>query len=71
MFPLLTNKLSVVNPLASVYMAWIMTTTSATEHEDVTIDAWQVIVAAFDAQIADGKKTLPKNLLYKVCKCSI
>jgi len=27
--------------------------TSATEHEDIVMDAWQMIVADFDAEIAD------------------
>jgi hypothetical protein len=31
--------------------------TSATEHQDVVMDAWQMIVADFDAEMADGKVT--------------
>ena len=31
--------------------------TSATEHQDIVMDAWQMIVADFDAEIADGKET--------------
>ena len=33
------------------------TATSTIEHQDVVMDAWQMIVADFDAEIADGKET--------------
>ena len=32
-------------------------TTSAAEHQDVMMYAWQMIVADFDCEIADGKET--------------
>jgi hypothetical protein len=31
--------------------------TSVIEHQDVVMDAWQMIVADFDAEMADGKET--------------
>jgi hypothetical protein len=33
------------------------TATSAAEHQEVVMDAWQRIVADFDAEMADGKAT--------------
>jgi len=37
------------------------TATSAAEQEDVVLDAWQIIVANFDAEMADGKETFTRN----------
>ena len=37
------------------------TTTSATEHQDAVMDAWQIIVANFDAEISDGKETFGRK----------
>ena len=31
------------------------------EHQDVVMDAWQMIVADFDAEIADGKETFGRK----------
>jgi poly(A) polymerase Pap1 len=36
-------------------------TTSATEHQDAVMDAWQTIVANFDAEISDGKETFGRK----------
>jgi hypothetical protein len=33
------------------------TTTSAAEHQDVVMNTWQIIVADFDAEMADEKAT--------------
>jgi hAT family C-terminal dimerisation region len=35
--------------------------TSVIEHQDVVMDAWQMIVADFNAEIADGKETFGRN----------
>ena len=40
-------------------------TTSAAEHQDVVMDAWQMIVADFDHKIADGKETFGWKLTQK------
>jgi hypothetical protein len=37
------------------------TATSAAEHQDVAMNAWQRIVADFDAEIADGIGTFTRN----------
>jgi hypothetical protein len=37
------------------------TVTSATEHENVSLDAWQMIVADFDAEMGDGKDTFTRK----------
>jgi hypothetical protein len=37
------------------------TVTSVIEHQDVVMDAWQMIVADFDADMADGKETFGQN----------
>lgn len=37
------------------------TATSDAEHENVAMDAWQRIVADFDAEIADGKETFTQK----------
>jgi hypothetical protein len=37
------------------------TATSAKEHEDTPMDAWQMIVANYDAEMADGKSTFNQN----------
>jgi hypothetical protein len=34
---------------------------SATEHQGVMMDAWQWIVADFDAKMADGKATFSRK----------
>jgi hypothetical protein len=42
--------------------------TSVIEHQDVVMDAWQMIVADFDAEMADAKippnKVLKRNIPY-------
>jgi hypothetical protein len=35
--------------------------TSATEHQDPVMDAWQIIVANFDREISDGKETFGRK----------
>jgi hypothetical protein len=35
--------------------------TSVIEHQDVVVDAWQMIIADFDAEMVDGKKTFGRN----------
>jgi hypothetical protein len=37
------------------------TATSAAEHQDVAMNAWQIIVADLDAEMADGKETFARN----------
>ena len=37
------------------------TPTSPAEHQDVPMNAWQMMVAGFDAEIADGKETFTRN----------
>ena len=37
------------------------TATSAAEQQHVVLDAWQMIVADFDAEMADGKETFTQN----------
>lgn len=37
------------------------TTTSAAEQDDVPVDAWQMMVADFDAEMADGKETFSRK----------
>jgi hypothetical protein len=37
------------------------TATSAAEHQEVVMDAWQRIVADFDAKMADGKTTFNRK----------
>lgn len=37
------------------------TVTSAVEHQNVVLDAWEVIVAGFDLELADGKETFGRN----------
>lgn len=36
--------------------------TSATEHQDAEMDAWQIIVANFDREISDGKETFGRKV---------
>ena len=35
--------------------------TLATEHQEVVMDAWQRIIADFDAEMADGNETFGRN----------
>jgi hAT family C-terminal dimerisation region len=35
--------------------------TSAAEHQDVAMDAWQMMIATYDAELADGKETFTRN----------
>lgn len=37
------------------------TATTAAEQQDVILDAWQMIVADFDAEMADRKETFAQN----------
>ena len=37
------------------------TAMSVAEHQDVAMNAWQMIVADFDAEMADGKETFAQN----------
>jgi hypothetical protein len=37
------------------------TATSAAEHQEVVMDAWQQIIADFDAEMADGKATFSRK----------
>jgi hAT family C-terminal dimerisation region len=39
----------------------MLAVTSVIECQDVVMDAWQMIVADFDAEMADGKKTFGRN----------
>jgi hypothetical protein len=38
-----------------------MIPTSAVERQDVTMNAWQMIVATYDAELADGKDTFSRK----------
>jgi hypothetical protein len=67
-FPL-TDNFSVVN--LSIQMSWITNNwkkfwckkaaNTAAEHQEVVMDAWQQIVADFDAEMADGKATFSRK----------
>ena len=37
------------------------TPTSPAEHQDVPMNAWQMMVAGFDTEMADGKETFTRN----------
>jgi hypothetical protein len=41
------------------------TATSAAEHQEVVMDAWQRIVTDFDAKIQMGRQLLVENLFNK------
>jgi hypothetical protein len=42
--------------------------TSVIERQDVVMDAWQMIVADFDAEMADGKETFGQNPIQQSVK---
>jgi hypothetical protein len=45
--------------------------TSAMQCQDVMMDPWQMMVANFDAEMADGKETIGRNLPNKVFEKNI
>jgi hypothetical protein len=66
---LVSNVFEFVNSLLLTHTSWMEeyqqrkmpAVTSVIERQDVVMDAWQMIVADFDAEMADGKETFGRN----------